>query len=747
MKLVLAAVDEGILSLTRYASPNPTEFYLGKRALGIDIRDLYGRLIRAEEGLPGKVRSGAGSPRLRKEQNASGIQHRSTRTVALYHRDITFNQAGEAFVELDIPDFNGRLRLMAVAYGATVLAQSSRPLVVRDPLIADLLMPRFLAPGDVATATLSLQNLSGRAIEAELALSSAGGFLDISDPATRISLAPGQRIDRPVRIAARTVGAAGLGLRVTAPGLQPIERSWNLAVRPAWPIATNRQVTPIPPGEAVPVPAVLDGGFLDGTTRHDFDVLAGPNLDPASLVFDLDRYGYWCTEQTVSKAFPALFQPVLAKAYGLDLDKAASAALVEHAITKLQDRQKASGGFGIWRTAGHQNAWLNIYVADFLSRAQESGYRIADSILLPTISRLKLSAGQSNDTALHVAAYALYVLARRGDVPAGEVRYFADQYGSDIPTRLGTGHLAAALHIVGEQDLAETYFLQALKKRRSNKRIDWDYGSDLRDGSALLALIAEALPNANLTLDLVEALEAEFDRRAYFNTQEMAWLTRAVARLVHDGAERGSFLFNGQPVAMDQLRWSAPTDGSVLGQVVRLENRGDRPIRAIRTTRGIPKSPPVASANGFRITRTLYTLAGEPVSMAELSAVKRNQRFVVLIEGRALNNTDHDALVVDLLPAGFEIENEALGPARGSSHFDFLPVLSKPEFADRRDDRYVAAINLGNRYGRNGQEFAVAYVVRAVTPGDYVFPGVFVEDMYQPKYRATGPASRLVVQP
>lgn len=746
MKVLLAAVDEGILSLTQYTSPDPADFYFGKRALGMDIRDLYGRLIRSEEGMPGRIRTGAGAHRSRDESNAQGITRRTTRTVALYQRDIVLDESGRATIEVGIPDFNGRLRLMAVAYGHTVVAQAERPLIIRDPLVADLLLPRFMAPGDEVTAALSLQNLSGKSIEAELKLSTEGEILDLSSRDFNAALEHGQRIDLPVKITATTAGAAELNLKVTGEGLKAVERSWAIAVRPAWPLVTERQVTALPPGEATAVTISQDADFYEGTATRSLDVLSGPNIDPVRMIVDLQRYHYWCTEQTVSKAFPSLFHDVLAGAYKLDQDKNAIASVIDRAIIKLQERQKANGGYGLWRASGWENEWLNVYVADFLTRAQENGYHVPDAFLNLTLSRMKTSAGQRHGGNLHAASYALYVLARRGEISASEVRYFADRFGNSILTRLGIGHLAAALQVLGEEQLAEEHFVTAIQKRRPRSRYLWDYGSDLRDGSALLALISEVQPGSPHIPALVEALETEFDHRAYFNTQEMAWITRATARLVPDQVEGTSFLFAGKPVSMDGLRWTAPETNLSTQQAIAFENQSSAPLRAVQTTRGTRKSAPAASANGFEISRRLYTLDGNPVSEDELDSVKQNERFVILIEGRALNNTDHDALIVDFLPAGFEIENTALGAARGTRKFDFLPHLSKPEFSDSRDDRFVAAINIGNRYGRYGQKFAVAYMVRAVTPGRYVYPGIFIEDMYKPQYRAIGTATRLIVQ-
>ena len=159
-----------------------------------------------------------------------------------------------------------------------------------------------------------------------------------------------------------------------------------------------------------------------------------------------------------------------------------------------------------------------------------------------------------------------------------------------------------------------------------------------------------------------------------------------------------------------------------------IANRGTTPVRVIESRRGVPAVAQDPVRQGFEIRRRYFTLEGGAVDPA---AIRQNDRLVVLVEGKAAGSGNREALVVDLLPAGLEIENAALG-GTDKHRFTFLPPLSRPLFEAARDDRHVAALDIRGR--RRG--FALAYVVRAVTPGRFVNPGSFVEDMYKPRYRA-----------
>ncbi len=739
LRVTLAAVDDGILQLTGYRPPSPEDHYLGKRRLAMDVRDLYGRLIRPLEGQPGRLRSGGD----RAGENLQGISLRSVKTVALYQRDIELDDQGRATVTLDLPDFNGRLRLMAVAYGRSRVGSGSAALIVRDPMIADLLLPRFLALDDLAEATLDLQNLSGAsqsvtvqvAAEGAVALAGAGETLGRFE----VTLAPDARETLDLRVEGVAVGTGALSLSVEGEGLETIERHWDLEVRAAQPFITERQVRILAPGERLALDGGSFAGFLPETLETRITVTAGADFNLPDLLDSLDRYPYGCTEQTVSRAFPLLYYGDLAEQAARDRDDQDSARRVDRSIRRILERQRGDGSFATWESYGRSEPWLSAYVFDFLTRAKDAGHAVPPAAYDHTLAWLEAYAQQSSG-ALYARAYAFYALARIGKAKASSLRYFAETYGDRIQTRLGLGQVAAALAFLGERERAELFFEKAIANRRPRAAVIRDYGSDLRDGAAIAALLAEAFPGTERALRLADALEGDFDLRQYFSTQEEAWLILATHALNSgEGAAYRVALNDGETLSRrEALR--RRLDHAALDAGFAVENRGEAPLRVIGATRGVPRDPLPAAATGFSLTRTFYSEAG---AVTDLEAVKQNDRFVVLIEGRAENDREQQALVVDLLPAGFEIENSALGGDGADRSFAFLPPLSETAFTAARDDRYVAALDLAGR-----QHFAVAYLVRAVTPGRFALPGSFVEDMYRPKFHArTARADITIVRP
>ncbi len=156
--VTLAAVDEAVLKLTEFDSPAPEKYYFGKRQLGVELRDLYGRLIDARADAVGVLRSGGDSFAKR---SVAGLPDKSSRVVALFSGIVRLDGDGAARIPFDIPDFQGQLRLMAVAFSAHKVGSATASMTVRDPVVTTVSLPRFLAPGDAARIGVTINNLEG----------------------------------------------------------------------------------------------------------------------------------------------------------------------------------------------------------------------------------------------------------------------------------------------------------------------------------------------------------------------------------------------------------------------------------------------------------------------------------------------------------------------------------------------------------------------------------------------------------
>jgi uncharacterized protein YfaS (alpha-2-macroglobulin family) len=727
--VVVAAVDEGVLALTRFASPKPEDHYLGRRQLGLDVRDLYGQLIQPAEGSRGALTRTGGDAAM---ENATGLTVRTTKVVALVNRTVRLDAAGRGQVALALPDFAGRLRLMAVAYDASRVGSGEAALVVRDPVVADLILPRFLAPGDQAQATLTLHNLTAAPVTASPALTL--GSLRGPAAIRPVTLAPGQRVDVPVPLSATTVGTTKLGLTLPL-ARAAISRSWDIEVRPVAPVTTTRRVTILQAGQSSRLDATLLSGLAPASTRVSLALATRPDVDVGGLLTALDQYPYGCTEQIVSGALPLIYYADVAAGFGLGSGPADLKSRVDRTILRVLDRQTSDGGMGLWSSADTTDPWVSAYAHDFLTRARAAGHAVPERALGELQRYLVGQVSNDWNNTPESRAYALAVLARTGAVKASDVRYFAEQTGGTLRTRLAVAQLGYALAAVGEGGAARAQFARAARVTRPAD--EWrDYGSTVRDAAASLVMLADATKDPAARLQQASALEQLIARERWpWSTQDQAWLLLAV-RAVSDisgGAVQAEVGGRALGPSAQAIRQSLTP--SQLQQGVSIINRGQGPLRVLTSVRGQPTAAPAPFSTGITVRRRLISPAGNPV---DAGALRQNDRVIVVLEGEVSVAAAGHPLVVDLLPAGLEIE--AVLTPESAAGTPVADLLTPARFADARDDRFVAAADLSGP-----GSYRLAYVARAVTPGRFVHPGAFVEDMYQPRFAAQGAAGSLVV--
>jgi uncharacterized protein YfaS (alpha-2-macroglobulin family) len=722
--VTLAAVDEGILQLTRYKTPRPADFYFGKRRLGIDMRDDYARLLDTHADDLGRPRTGGDSG------DIGGLDIVPTRTVALFSGPVKLDDKGEARITLDIPDFIGQLRLMAVAYDKAKVGSSEARLFVRDAVTADVILPRFLAPGDRSRLALSLHNVDGQAGDYRVKLE-ASGAVSLGRPfeETR-KLAANQRDLVTVPLGAGDVGRGKVAVAVSGPGGFSVRREWDIQVRAAQTPSAVDTVTQLDPSRELTLDRDITAPFAAGTSLVSVALSRVPGIDVAALLRALDKYPYGCIEQTTSRALPLLYyNDVALLGYG-----AADAKItdrVQEAVYRIVDMQMTDGSFGMWGPFSSPAAeWLQPYAVDFLLRAREQKMAVPAASLQRALTWLNRTVDRFGADA---QAYAWYVLAKAALADPSRVRYFQDTKAAEIKSGLAWAQLAAALNLVGEPGRGRLAF--GLARQHIDERDSHDYyGTSLRNRAALLALAAEAGGREGVTAILGSVRDRLVARVEDTTTQEQAWLVLAAHALAGDS--QLSYSVDGERKETTKDPVVLNPDAADLGRGLKVRNDGQQPVWLQVTARGVPKEPLPAAERGISISRTYYTLDGDP---ADLARLRQNQRLIVSLQGRNVEGGYHEVALLDLLPAGFEIE--AVVNDETAKSFPFLPKLTDTRITEARDDRFFAALNLGTRPYRTwwdneaayGSTFHVAYIVRAVTPGHFALPAVNVSDMYAPR--------------
>ncbi len=722
-RVVVAAVDVGILNLTNYKSPAPDDHYLGQRRLGAELRDLYGQLIDGMQATRGQIVTGgdgggavlSGSPP-------------SQAPLALYSGIVTVGPDGKAEISFDLPDFTGSVRVMAFAWSANRLGRAEGEVVVRDPVVLTASLPRFLTEGDESTLRVDLNNVEGEAGDYAISIEASGPAAIGADQPQSINLGDKSRSGFNVPISASASGDASITIALSGPNGYAAERVFNLAVKPANNLVARRSVHPLGQGQSLALSKDLFADLVAGTGSISLSVGPSAAIDPFALSAALQSYPFGCSEQITSEAIALLTLKQLV-ANRPDTARVDHDARIRTIIDLLLARQGADGSFGLWSSGGG-DGWLDAYVTDFLTRAREAGFVVPDAQFRQSIDRVRnvvsIAPEPSADGGQGLA-YALYVLARNGAAPVGDLRYLADARLADLSTPIAKAQLAAALAMLGDKQRAGAVYSAALASLQPDPTLDMarkDYGSELRDAAAVVTLAAENGGGDSIVQQATARIGAARGRREATSTQENAWLILA-ARAIEKQTEGASLNAGGQTEKAPFRGGFSEADLADAPFVV--SNPGSETMHAVVTVSGRPVNPEPPSSHGFTIERSFHTLDGE---VADPSQAKQNQRFVVVLSVTDLNPQFAHLAVTDRLPAGFEIDNPRLVSSGDTSALDWIENGATAAHAEFRDDRFFAAFD---RQATDTGSFSVAYVVRAVSPGRYVLPQAAVEDMYRPE--------------
>ncbi|MBX9753804.1 MAG: alpha-2-macroglobulin family protein, partial [Pseudomonadaceae bacterium] len=739
VQVLLAAVDVGILNITEYATPDPFAAFFGRKAYGADQLDVYGQLIEAGTGRMAKLAFG-GDAAL-----AGGGKRPDTSVliVALQSAPLSLNEQGEGELSLNIPDFNGELRLMAQAWSDDSYGMAEGKTVVAAPLVVELSAPRFLAGGDATSLALDVSNLSGREQRLDVQLTAEGQLSLAQTPGEQVApllLAQGQR--STLKIPVRALGGYGQGkLKVRVNGLElpgenlpPLSREWTIGVRPAYP-AKVQSFRSVLKGDSWSLPAGTLDQFEVAGREALLALSSKPPLNLAEQIRALKAYPYGCLEQTTSGLYPSLYADADSlKRLGIKGEPADERRKsIELGIERLLSMQRYNGSFGLWGADGDEEYWLTAYVTDFLLRAREQGFGVPAEALKKANERLLRYLQERNliddayssnaeQTRFAVQAYAGYVLARSQQAPLGALRSLYERR-SDARSGLPLVQLAVALQKMGDQPRADDALNAGLAVKRDDDQWYHDYGSVLRDEALILALLQEHDLLPERRDERLFSLSDELASRPYLSTQERNALFLAGRGLLlkPESDWRAELSLAGTVRPLSNAGSGIKLDDAALVEPLTLRNLGDDSLFQQLTISGYPVQAPAVGGENLSISRDYLGMDGKPLDVMGLVS---GDLVLVHLAVQAKQRVP-DALVIDLLPAGLELENQNLGDSAASLEDASSEVKewqqamqnSAPKHQEFRADRYVAAVDVPGEGTTH-----LLYLARAVTPGSYRVP-------------------------
>ncbi len=725
MTYTLAIVDEGLLDLTRFKTPDPWAHFHAREALGVRTWDLYDQVIGAVGRQLQRVLAIGGSDQV---DPSSAAKAQRFKPVVRFVGPFTLAKGKSATHKFTIDNYVGSVRAMVVATdGSRASGSAEATAPVRKPLMVLATLPRVIGPGETADLPVSVfamdpavKNVTVR-IKASDAFVVEGG----AERALTFSTTGDQLTTFRVKAAER-IGPGSVEITATS-GNEKATQRIDIGVRQAQQPMTVSEATVVLPGNTWN--GELRPLGMPGTNSVDVEVSTLPDVDLGRRLQYLIQYPHGCVEQTTSGAFPQVFLADVIEV--TDRTRATMRANVEAGLRRLRQYQLPNGGFSYWPGLSSADDWSSIWVGHFLVEAERAGFVLPGGMRAAWKTYMTNAArdhhGRSENgwprTSMQLTqAYRLYVLALANSADLSAMNRLRTE--PDLPER-AKWMLAAAYGLNGRKDVARELVKGLTTTIPAGNPDEWTYGSDLRDA----AIVAEALLNmddlAGATA-VITGIARDLGHDNWYSTQSTAWGLLAVSRLA--SAEQNKKAGMQFALTLDGNTTQRGSSKSVLRidpgspdkvRPIALRNTGTRNlyVRTIRT--GTPTTADdKANSSGLVMEVRYEDMAGKRLDPASI-AQGTDLQAIITVHHPGYRASYRNLALTQVFPSGWEIRNSRLEGEEGSERY------SSYTYQDIRDDRVMTYFDLAPH-----QQVTYRVKLTAAYTGRYYLPGAQCSAMY-----------------
>jgi len=734
--ITLAAVDNGVLQVSNFETPNPYGYFYGKRALDVNGYDMYPLLF---PEIRARLSSTGGDGDLETSKRSNPMPNKRIKIVSYWSGIAKANTNGEADFEFDIPQFSGEIRLMAVAYKNESFGSAESAMKVADPLVLSTALPRFLSPGDTVNVAVTITNTTNKNTSADATLSVTAPLQTAGPTQQPVELKANSEGRAVFKIIASPAINTGK-IKVEVKGMgEKFTDETDITVRPP---STLQKITgsgSIAGNNSQKITIGLND-FIAGSGDYKLVVSRSPALRLANQFAYLVEYPFGCTEQTVSAAFPQLYYGDLADLFNTGkASKVSANSNIQEAIRKIKLRQLYNGGITLWDGEGTEHWWASVYAAHFLIEAQKAGYDVDNGLLQTLLSYLNNKL-RNRETILYYynqkeqkkiapkeVAYSLYVLSVAGKANISVMNYY--KANSALLALDSRYLLSAAYSIAGDKTRFRELLPASFSGEVSVAQTGGSFYSDIRDESIALNTLIDVDPgNAQIPI-MAEHVVEKLRQRSWYSTQESAFSFLAMgklARAANKSTVTATITANGKTagtLSTGSLQLNAKQLGA---STVDITTKGEGNLYYWWQSQGISASGAYKEEDNYlKVRRRFFDRYGRAISG---TTFKQNELVIVQLSlEKAFSGSVENIVLTDLLPAGFEIENPRTKELPG---MEWIKDASNPTAMDVRDDRINLFVDL-----YNGRQLYY-YAVRAVSPGVYKMGPASADAMYNGAYHS-----------
>lgn len=738
MAYTLAIVDEGLLDLTRFRTPEPWKAFNAREALGVNTWDLYNYVVGAYGGRIEQLFSIGGDDALNKGPKA--IVNRF-KPVVRFDGPFLLKKGKTARHTYQMPNYNGRVKIMVVAGNGEAYGHADKSVMVRKPVMLLGTLPRVIGVGEemVVPATVFATEDGVGAVNVSIACSSN---MEVVGEATR-SLSFERKGDQQASFRIRVKKNPGIGkvtITATGKGDKSVYET-ELEIRTVRRPQVKVTAATLEAGKSWKETVAMPGAT--GTNQLTLEVSDIAPVNVSSRLSYLLGYPHGCLEQITSKGFPQLY---ISSFTDLTLQQAKSTEeAVKEVIRRLRSYQTIDGAFAYWPGGTSSNGWGTVYATHFLLEASKKGYLVPEAMKQSVLNNLRRVArnwkpvtSYYKDSEEATQAYRLYVLALAGSPEMGAMNRLKEM--KDL-TSMSRWSLASAYALVGREDVAQDLISKTTALPSGYSEHDETFGSDVRDQSIQLMTLC-LLDKGKEAATLVEELSKQLSSDDWLSTQSTAFalvaLSDYLAKYRVDGAMDFTYACGGKDgqVKTDKNIWSETLlDKAGTSASVELKNTGKSTLFARIITEGIPEQgEEKAYANGVSLAVSYVDLNGSPVNVAQL---EQGTNFSAVVTVKTPSARGYNNLVLsEIFPAGWEILNTRF---LNESATDSLSA--GVNYQDIRDDRVYSYIDRLPA----GSQVTVKINLCAVYPGRFYLPPVYCEAMYDYLIRANTAGQEVTV--
>jgi uncharacterized protein YfaS (alpha-2-macroglobulin family) len=736
--VTVAAVDEGILQITNFTTPNPFEFMYAKRPLMVESYDLYKLLLPEIVKISSSPGGGDMEQQLQKRTNPISVKR--FKLLSYWSGIKKTNSDGVVTVSLNIPQFNGEVRLMAVAYTDSRFGSAEQRMKVADDLILEPQVPRFLAVNDSLVTPVSLINTTDKTASVDVTLKVEGPLKITSSTKKSIKIEPNSTKSVTFGIRAQSqVGAGKIIFETT--GLASIKEEIDIAVRPISPLIVETGSGTIEAGKEIKID--IPENFLKGTQSTTLTISRFPAIKFAKHLKYLVGYPHGCIEQTVSQLFPQLYFEDLAKLVAPEMYRTNNPVYyVKEGIRKIESMQLYDGSISYWQGGTETSWWGSVYAAHFLVEAKKAGFNVSESMLNKLTKYLSQKAKEQSTfdyitylptgrTIKKIASkeilYSLYVLAMAGEGDIASMNYYKAR--PHLVSEDMRYLLAGSYALMGRWNSYYEIVPNAFTPERTDRLTGGSFDSDIRANAIMLNVLLEVEP-ANKQIPLIiKYLTQNADR--IYSTQERTFSFLALGKAASLNADANvsiDILADGKSINKFSGKDLTVKDDKLNSGNITLKASGKGEVYYFWSAEGVKLNEKVKEEDSYlQIRRSFYSYkTGRLISDFRFY---QGELIVCKIEFTGFDRNAENIVITDLIPAGFEIENPRLNPATELKWVPRNPMYV--QYMDIRDDRLLLFTELVRNQTKD-----FYYMLRVVNQGTYQLPVIGAEAMYDQEYHS-----------